>query len=94
MKKTIIIATIVLVLVVAFFPKKSGGPLCGPICPPDGLHYWERQCLGVVVRDNFIDGYTDRCFGIPVGERKCYGDPAGAPPNTPDVQLSCSYIPN
>ena len=50
-----------------------GEPLCGPICPDLGLQYWKRDCLGYVQRTNIIDGFTDRCFGIPIGEKKCFG---------------------
>lgn len=90
MKKVILILAGVILIGIIFFPKESGGPLCGPVCS-DGLHTWQRQCIGFSVRDNYIDGFTDRCFGLPIGERRCFGTPTGSPPNTPDREMSCNY---
>jgi hypothetical protein len=77
-----------LLAVFIFYPKEIGSPLCGPVCPPTGPQYWEQSCLGVTIRKNFIDSYSNRCFGIPVGERACYGIlEEGASPE----QISCNF---
>jgi hypothetical protein len=60
------------------FPKDVGGPLCGPVCPSQGLHTYERSCMGIVVKEEVIDSFSDVCYGIPYGGRRCYGTPFGA----------------
>lgn len=54
MNKLVILflVTLILLLVVLIYPKEIGGPLCGPVCPSLGLHYWEKDCIG------FKKGYS------------------------------------
>jgi hypothetical protein len=69
-----IIAICLLALTIVFYPKNVGGPLCGPVCLSTGLHYYERDCIGIKVRDtSMTDSYTDTCYGLAVGKRRCYG---------------------
>lgn len=49
-----------------------GGPMCGPICGPDGPHYWERDCDGKVTRTNIIDSNYDTCAGTATGQCRIY----------------------
>lgn len=94
MKKVWIIAGLIIIAVLVLYPKRSGGPLCGPLCLGTGLHFEKRECVGFEWRMNYIDGFTDLCFGIPYGERTCYGVPHGSPPNTPATILPCDYPPS
>jgi len=67
---------VVAVLVVAFFfPKGGGSNLCGPTCPTFGLYNYERDCLGVKIPISGIDTGYDICFGLTLGEKRCYGLP-------------------
>ena len=91
-KYQVLIITIILVALVGFFyPKSVGGPLCGPVCPVLGLHYYEQSCLGIKVRYTVIDSYNDICYGLPIGEKKCYGVPYTAESGSEDIELDCDY---
>lgn len=76
MKKLLIIIFILLVLSSAGLHLSGysvvGGPLCGPICPPQGASHWQRACLGFTWRRNTIDGYYDYCIGLPAETRHCF----------------------
>jgi len=92
-----------------FYPKSVGGPLCGPVCPSLGLHYWEKDCIGFRQRyscpmsfmDFFgsifgvkricADAYADYCFGLPIGEKRCYGVPYIEKGNLNNRELNCDY---
>ncbi len=93
MEKKYLILTIVfiiLALIVFFYPKNVGGPLCGPVCPSVGLHHYEKPCFGIKVRNTFIDGYSDTCYGLSIGEKKCYGVPY-TNPGMDNIRLDCDY---
>ncbi len=109
MRLLFILLTLACMLTLLFYPKRVGGPLCGPECLPKGLHYWSVECLGIRKRyscsmsiidfiKDFLglerkictDTFADYCFGIPVGEKKCYGVPYLGSGNV-DVQLDCNY---
>lgn len=78
--------------IVFFYPKDVGGPLCGPVCSSQGLHYYKKQCLGIKVRSAYIDAYDDVCYGVPVSEKKCYGVPYRRDDNVKqDIELDCKY---
>jgi hypothetical protein len=94
MKKRWIVIALIAIIVICVYPKKFGGPLCGPICPATGLQTEKRQCMGFEMRKNYIDGFSDLCFGIPYGEKTCYGVPHGSMPNTPLTKLPCGYAPS
>lgn len=73
-------ATLGLVLFCAgyFFVSKSGGSLCGPICPNAGTQYWQSYCSGITYRHNVSDGYADYCIGFVKKPSVCYDkDTAG-----------------
>ena len=91
MKLFYVISMLPLVLLIFFFyPKNSGGPLCGPICPELGLHYYRQLCFGIERTNTEIDSNTVTCYGWPVGETKCYGTRYD-PPSSRNVQLPCDY---
>ena len=92
-KKKLIYLILFLILAFIFFPKDGGGVLCGPICPLTGLHYYQKTCIGVRVGVNYIDGYSDLCFGIPIGEKQCFGIPHESLPGAKDIKLDCNYPP-
>lgn len=89
MKKIILTAVILVIIVVVFYPKDAGGPLCGPICPPTGLKRYERDCLGIKIRKNVIDGFRDYCYGIPLGQTSCYGDEQASPLKRQEIPMAC-----
>jgi len=88
-KYTLIITIVIISLVAFFFPKNVGGPLCGPVCPGVGLHYYEKSCFGFKVRHTVIDSYSDICYGLSIGEKKCFGVPYTE--GSGNVQLDCNY---
>jgi len=91
-RKYLILTLVILVVLVGFFfPKRVGGNLCGPECPSHGLHYFEQGCLGIKIRTTVIDAYWDTCYGLPVGEKKCYGVPYTETENFEDRELDCNY---
>lgn len=89
MNKLIILLVILVIIVAIFYPKRVGGPLCGPLCPPVGLKSYERDCLGVKNRRNVIDGFTDYCYGIPWGQIRCYGDEETSSLKNQEVLMAC-----
>ena len=94
MKKYLLLIAFVLIaiaMVMFFYPKKVGGNLCGPVCPVEGLHYYEQDCLGIKVRTTIIDAYWDTCYGLPFGDKVCYGIPYGETENFEDRVLDCDY---
>ena len=92
MKKIIFILLIIAILVILFYPKNSGGVLCGPDCPPTCLNSYEKSCFGIKVRDSFADGFEDLCFGIIYGSEQCYGRRHGTKAPK-DELLPCNYPP-
>jgi len=92
-KKYLLLITVIIIIGISgfFYPKNVGGPLCGPVCPGLGLHYYRQDCLGFKVRYTMIDAYSDECYGVPVGEKKCYGVPYDEKTNFNDIELSCNY---
>ncbi len=88
--KKIIILLIFLSVASVFYPKESGGPLCGPVCYPDGLHYWEKDCIDFEKTNEVIDSYTTYCFGLTIGEKKCFGIPYESNITT-DIEMECDY---
>lgn len=99
MKKNLLLIIIIVAIVsVIFYPKDVGRPLCGPICPGVGLHYYEIPCIGFEARYNVIDFYWDVCYGLSYGEKKCYGVPYTEWNNWEKIgtrelntQLDCDY---
>lgn len=99
-KNVLILIPIVVVLVLAsigfFYPKEVGGNLCGPVCPSRGLHYYKQGCLGIDKRYTAIDASWTICYGLPIGEKKCYGVPYTEPEEEIDKaiidrELDCNY---
>ena len=86
----VILLLIAVVGVDFFFPKRAGGSLCGPVCPPNGLHYYEQQCLGIKSTETVVDAYLDVCYGLPMGEKKCYGIPF-IEGSRERIELDCDY---
>ncbi|MBI2578970.1 MAG: hypothetical protein HYW26_04635 [Candidatus Aenigmarchaeota archaeon] len=91
----LIIGIIIIALIGFFFPRNIGGILCGPVCPPHGLHYYEQSCFGMKYRfihTNCSDcGYSDICFGIPTGEKRCFGVPYTETENFESREIGCNY---
>lgn len=70
----IVLLGILVVFFFAFLTRSSvGGPLCGPICPEVGPQYYTQKCIGLKTYDPYIDGYNNWCYGIPTGQRECFG---------------------
>jgi hypothetical protein len=65
----------VLAIALFFYPRPTGGTLCGPICPILGIQTWEQDCIGFIFRPMIVDGNEDFCLGLTHGERRCYGTP-------------------
>ena len=82
---------LVIALVVFLYPKNVGGNLCGPTCPVTGLHYFEQDCLGIKTRTTVIDAYWETCYGMPIGDKICYGVPRNETVNFEDRILDCNY---
>ncbi len=88
----VLIAIIGLSLGIFFYPKNVGGPLCGPVCPSLGLHYYKQDCLGIRATYSATDWYENVCYGLPLGIKKCYGVPCnGNESGSNDVELDCNY---
>ncbi len=91
----LLIIFIIILLSWFLFPKNVGGVLCGPVCPPNGLHYYKQSCFGIenrfIPKDCIDCSYTDMCFGIPVGKKKCYGVSYTETENFEDKELDCNY---
>ena len=52
----------------------SRDSLCGPICPPTGVQYWEKTCRGIVVKERYVtDKSTTHCIGVVLDDKQCYG---------------------
>ena len=83
---------ILLLSFIFFFPKEVGGNLCGPVCPPQGLHYFEQECFGLKIRTKVIDAYWDNCYGLPIEEKRCYGVPYTEYPKIADKVIDCNYV--
>ncbi len=95
MKKAVFligVAVMVVVVLVVVFRTDVGGVLCGT-CPPTGLMTYKRSCIGIMTRDTYADGYTDYCYGMPVGERRCFGRPHGSDAGSRVQELPCDYEP-
>jgi hypothetical protein len=85
-------AGMVIILLAGFFyPKDVGGPLCGPECLSFGLHSYSQPCLGIRTRRMFVDGYSDLCYGLPLGKHTCYGVPYTEGTDMKDRELDCGY---
>ena len=99
MKKVFLIIIVLVIIGVTSLSYFSffvvGSPLCGPLCPSFGPHYWERSCVGYVFHKPYIDGYSNICIGLPVGAKRCYGVPSDKKELTrngsrlPDELISC-----
>lgn len=87
----LIIAIVVITLVAFFSPKHVGGPLCGPVCPDVGLSTYLQSCFGFKVTRSFIDGFSVDCYGLPIGEKKCFGVPYTEGSGSKNIQLDCNY---
>ena len=91
-KYLFLIVAITLVALIGFFiPKNVGGPLCGPVCPGVGLSTYSQSCLGFKVASTFIDGFSVDCYGLPVGEKKCFGVAYTEGPGSENIQIDCDY---
>jgi len=89
----IFLALSLIVLLYVFYPKNVGGPMCGPVCPSVGLHFYSQSCLGFKITRSFIDSFSVDCYGLPVGEKKCYGVPYtnSIDFNYKDSEMDCNY---
>jgi len=86
MKKVIFVIIILLLVLAFFWPKDSGGSLCGgPICIGVGVLRYDKTCLGFEKDEIILDGASEICYGLALN-KKCYGKVTR---DDPETEMDC-----
>jgi len=91
-QKIVLIILGIVLIAYLLYPKNVGGPMCGPVCPSVGLHTYSQSCLGIKLPGpRMTDSFSINCYGILVGEKKCYGVPYTDTTNFENREMDCNY---